>query len=133
MYRDLLKPVHKRACDCAHARGVKVELHSCGNVEPLIPDLIEIGVDALNPVEVKAGMDPVELKRRYGDRLTLHGGINAALYGDTARLHAQMRAVIPELKRNGGYILSSDHSVPDSVSFEEFKSFVALAKELGRY
>ena len=59
MYREIVKPVHKRAAEWAHAQGAKVHLHSCGDVRPFIPDLIEIGVDMLNPLEVKAGMDPV--------------------------------------------------------------------------
>ena len=133
MYRDLLKPVHQRAADWAHRKGVKVELHSCGDVRPLIPDLIEIGIDILNPIEVKAGMDPAALKSLYGDRLAFHGGINAALYWKPEKLHEHMRQVIPAMKKNGGYILSSDHSVPDNVSLEDFRQFVALAKELGSY
>jgi uroporphyrinogen decarboxylase len=133
MYRELLKPVHKRACDWAHARGAKVELHSCGDVRPFVPDLIEIGVDMLNPIEVKAGMDPVWLKQQYGDRLAFHGGLNAALYPYPERLRAQMREVIPVLKANGGYVASTDHSVPDTVSLKQFREFVALAKALGTY
>jgi uroporphyrinogen decarboxylase len=133
MYHDLLKPVHKRAADWAHARGVKVALHSCGDVRPLIDELIDIGIDLLNPIEVKAGMDPVTLKRQYGDRLAFHGGINAALYGESDKLQAHMRAVIPQMKHNGGYVISSDHSVPDSVSLEDFRRFVELARELGSY
>ena len=133
MYRDLLKPVHRRACAWAQAHAVVVSLHSCGDVRPLIPDFIEIGIQILNPIEVKAGMDPVELKRQYGRDLTFHGGLNAALFWEPAQLEAQMRAVIPAMKQGGGYISSSDHSVPDSVSFEQFRQFVALAKELGQY
>ena len=74
MYRDLLKPVHKRAADGAHAKGLSVELHSCGDVRALVPDLVEIAIDVLNPLEVKAGMDPIALKQQYGDRLAFHGG-----------------------------------------------------------
>lgn len=133
MYRDLLKPVHRRAVAWAHAKGVKAHLHSCGDIRPLVPDLVEIGVDALNPLEVKAGMDPLALKREYAGRLLLHGGINALLYEDTEKLEAEMRRVIPVLKRGGGYILSSDHSVPSSMSLEGFRRFVALGKELGSY
>lgn len=133
MYRQVVKPAHKRAADWAHAKGVKVHLHSCGDVRPLIPDLIELGIDMLNPIEVKAGMDPVWLKQQYGDRLTFHGGINAALYWHPDQLEAHMRQVIPAMKQNGGYILSSDHSVPDSVSLEQFREFVRLGKELGTY
>ncbi len=133
MYRDMVKPVHKRAADWAHARGVKVHLHSCGDVRPLIPDLIELGIDMLNPLEVKAGMDPLWLKKTYGDKLTFHGGLNAALFWDMEKMEQHMREVVPAMKSNGGYILSSDHSVPDSVSFAQFSRFVELAKKLGTY
>jgi uroporphyrinogen decarboxylase len=133
MYRELVKPVHRRACDWAHAKGVKAYLHSCGNVNPFIPDFIDAGVDALNPLEVKAGMDPIAIKKRYGDRLVLAGGINVVLWDQPEAIAAEMRRVIPVLKRGGGYIFSSDHSIPDSVGLEDFRRIVALAKELGKY
>lgn len=132
-YRELVKPVHQKAVNWAHAKGIKAHLHSCGDINPLIPELIDIGVDALNPLEVKAGMNPVELKARFGDRLVLHGGINAVLYDDLTALEAEMRTVIPAMKENGGYIFSTDHSVPSNVSLDEFRRVVALAKELGSY
>ncbi len=132
-YRNLVKPVHKRAVDWAHAKGVKVRLHSCGDVNPFIPEFIEIGIDALNPLEVKAGMDPCGIKRAYGDNLVLHGGINAVLWDDKERIEEEMRRVIPIVKENGGYIFSSDHSVPSSVSLENFRTITTLAKSLGRY
>jgi uroporphyrinogen decarboxylase len=133
MYRNLLKPVHKRACDWAHERGIKVSLHSCGDVRPLVPEFIEIGINMLNPVEVKAGMDPVLLKSQYGDDMAFHGGINAVNFNDMEALEEEMRRVVPAMKVDGGYMLSSDHSVPDSMSFAEFTRFVELAKELGSY
>ncbi|NSW90429.1 MAG: hypothetical protein HPY74_07090 [Firmicutes bacterium] len=133
MYRDLLKPVHKRAIDWAHSRGVKAHLHSCGDINPFIPELIDIGLDALNPLEVKAGMDPIELKKKYGKDLVFHGGINAVLWDDTEAIEAEMRRVIPVMKDSGGYIFSSDHSIPNSVSFENFKRIIDLVKELGSY
>lgn len=132
-YRDLVKPIHKRAIEWAHSRGIKAHLHSCGNINPFIPELIEIGLDALNPLEVKAGMDPVELKSRFGDKLVFHGGIDAVLWDDFDALEAQMNRVVPVMKESGGYIFSSDHSVPSSVSLDNFKRIVDLAKELGRY
>lgn len=134
MYRALLEPVHRRAAAWAHARGVKVHLHSCGDIRPFIPDLIGLGVDMLNPLEVKAGMDPAWLKATYGDRLAFHGGLNAVLY-DAApgAMEAEMRRVIPVMKAGGGYLASTDHSVPDSVSLEQFRDFVRVAKEVGAY
>ena len=133
MYRELLKPVHRRAIEWAHAKGVKAQLHSCGDVNPFVPELVEMGLDGLNPLEVKAGMDPVHLKKTYGDRLLLHGGINAVLWDDLDAIEAEMRAVIPVVKEHGGYIFSSDHSIPSSVSLAGMKRIVALAKELGAY
>ena len=133
MYRELLKPVQRRAVEWAHRHGIKAMLHSCGDIRPFLPELVEIGLDSLNPLEVKAGMDPVAIKRSYGDRLLLHGGINAVLWDDLPAIEAEMRRVVPVLKEHGGYLFSSDHSVPSSVSLENFRRIVELAKELGRY
>jgi len=132
-YRRLLKPVHKRAVDWAHAKGIRARLHSCGDIRPFIPELVDIGVDALNPLEVKAGVDPIAVKQTYGDRLVLHGGINAVLWDDREAIEAEMRRVIPIVKENGGYIFSSDHSVPSAVSLDNFRTIVNLAKALGSY
>ncbi len=133
MYRELLKPVHKRAADWAHKKGIKVWMHSCGDINPFIPELIDIGIDALNPLEIKAGMDPIELKRKYGKDLVLHGGINAVLWDDIEAVQEEMSRIIPVMKESGGYIFSSDHSIPNSVSLENFRQIISLAKELGSY
>ena len=133
MYRELLAPVHRRAIEWAHAKGAKAILHSCGDVNPLVPELMDMGLDGLNPLEVKAGMDPLHIKDVYGDRLVLHGGINAVLWDDREAIEAEMRRVVPRLKEDGGYIFSSDHSVPSSVSLENFRAITTLAKELGSY
>jgi len=133
MYRDILKPVQKRAIEWAHAKGIVAHLHSCGNINPLVPELLEIGLDALNPLEVKAGMDPVFLKQTYGDRLVLHGGLNAMLWDDIDRIEAEIRRLLPILKQNGGYIFQEDHSIPDSVSLENYRRIVRIARELGAY
>ena len=133
MYRDLLLPFQSRAIEWAHQHGIKAELHSCGNINPFVPELVAAGLDALNPLEVKAGMDPLYLKETFGADLVLHGGVNAMLWDDPPAIRAEMERVIPRLKESGGYIFSSDHSVPSSVSLEDFRGIVALAKELGAY
>lgn len=133
MYREMLKPVQQRAIEWAHANGMKAFLHSCGDIRPFIPELISIGLDGLNPIEVKAGMDPLAIKRQYGDKLLLHGGVNAVLWDKPQEIAAEMQRVIPQLKQNGGYIFSSDHSVPSSVSLEDFRNIVNLARKLGKY
>jgi len=132
-YRELLKPVHKRAIDWAHAKGIKTHLHSCGDVNPFIPELVEIGLDALNPLEVKAGMNPIGIKEKYGKSLVLHGGINAVLWDDAEAIESEISRLMPVMKESGGYIFSSDHSIPNSVSLEDFKHIIGLAKKLGSY
>lgn len=133
MYRELLKPFHKRAVDWAHERGLVTELHSCGFVEPLIPDLVDIGVEMLNPLEIKAGMNPTRLKELYGDKLAFHGGINAQIWDDTEKVKAEMERIIPMMKEGGGYVFASDHSIPNSVSYKTMTEISELAHKLGTY
>lgn len=133
MYQSLLQPYHKQAVDWAHAKGIYAHLHSCGDIMSLIPDILETGVDALNPLEVKAGMDVPGLKRQYGDRVVLHGGINAVLWNQQDAIMAEIEKLVPVLKENGGYIFSSDHSIPSSVSLDDFKAIVQKVKAVGSY
>lgn len=133
MYRSLLKPFHQQAIDWAHAKGIPAHLHSCGDVRPFVPELVQMGLDALNPLEVKAGMDPIALKAQYGSSLVFHGGINAVLWDSPEAIRAEMERVVPVMKENGGYIFSSDHSVPSTVSLQDFRQIVELAKQLGSY
>jgi uroporphyrinogen decarboxylase len=133
MYRDILKPVHRRAIEWAHAHGAKVMMHSCGNILELMPDLIEIGLDGLNPLETKAGMDLVPVKQRFGSRLVLQGGIDVRKMTQADAIEEEIRTKVTAAKVGGGYIYHSDHSVPDSVSFADYCRVVALVKWYGRY
>jgi uroporphyrinogen decarboxylase len=133
MYRQFLKPYHKKAADWAHSKGIKVHLHSCGDIRPFVPDLINLGIDCLNPLEVKAGVDPIELKKRYGDKLALHGGINALSWHDKEKITNEIQQVVPIMKENGGYIFSTDHSIPSSVSFEDYREIIELVKNVGSF
>ncbi len=132
-YRELLKPYHKRAVDWAHERGLVTELHSCGFIEPLLPDVVDTGVEMLNPLEIKAGMDPYRLKSTWGDKLAFHGGINAQIWDNLELVKAEMERVIPIMKEGGGYVFASDHSIPSSVSFENMTEIIKLARRLGAY
>jgi uroporphyrinogen decarboxylase len=108
-------------------------MHSCGFIEPLLPDIVQTGVEMLNPLEIKAGMDPFKLKELYGDKLAFHGGINAQIYDDIDRVMAEMERIIPKMKEGGGYVFASDHSIPNSVSYENMKIISELAHKLGKY
>ena len=133
LYVELLKPIHKRAIDWAHNRGIKTHLHSCGNIMKLVPHLVEIGLDGLNPIEIKAGMDVRALKKTYGDKLVLHGGADALLLDKPEKILPYIEDLLPVLKENGGYIFSSDHSIPNSVSLSDFKAIVGKVKDFGAY
>ena len=132
-YREILKPFHQRAIDWAHKKGIKAQLHSCGDINPFVPELVSMGLDSLNPIEVKAGMNPVSLKKKFGDKLVLHGGVNALLYEDVDAMCEEIKRILPVMKENGGYIFSTDHSVPSTVSLEKFRKIVDTAKEYGKY
>ncbi len=133
MYREMIHPFHKRAVDWAHERGAYAQLHSCGDITTLIPDIITTGVDALNPLEVKAGVDTIAVKKQFGDQLALIGGINAAQYGNTEAVLAEIAEKVPVLKENGGFVFASDHSIPNNVTLENFKTIVETAKKYGKY
>jgi len=133
MYRDLFKAADCRAAEWAHQKGCVVYYHSCGDINPLVPELLDVGVDMLNPLEVKAGMDPEQMKRHYGEDLSFHGGLNAVAYQQPEDMWGEMERLIPLMKENGGYIIGTDHSVPNSVSLDQYSEFVTRAKKLGSY
>ena len=66
MYRDIIQPAHKKTIDYAHSLGLKVIMHSCGFIEPLLPHVVEAGIDCLQVIEVKAGMDLLRIKKNFG-------------------------------------------------------------------
>ena len=126
-YRDLIMPGHRAVCDFFHSRGLPVILHSCGQVTAALDLLVEAGFDCLQPLEVKAGMDVRAVKRDWGDRLTLMGNIDVRLMsGDAAVLAAEITDKLAIAKVGGGYIYHSDHSVPHTVSYEEYRRTLAL-------
>ena len=132
MYRGLVKPRHTRLFEtirqCSGGRAA-VELHCCGAIREILPDLIESGVEVLNPVQVSAaGMDTAELKKRYGDSIVFHGGgvdSQATLpYGTTAQVREEVRRRIEELAPGGGFIFTPVHSIQHDVPFENFMAMI---------
>ena len=135
MYRRLLKPAHALACSFFHDRGLKIILHTCGCVNELVPDIIEAGIDCLQPLEVKAGMDVVHLKREYGNELAFMGGIDvrAMAEPDPSVIEEEIRTKVSFAKVGGGYIYHSDHSIPNNVSLERYRYILELVKRYGTY
>ena len=135
MYRGLLFPAHRRIFEWAHARELPVIFHSDGFVEPLLPQLVEAGIDCLQPLEVKAGMDLLRVKQRFGDRIALIGGMDARTLetNDLAVVRAELESKLPGAMAGGGYVLQVDHSVSNRVDYETYKFFVETGLTLGNY
>jgi len=135
MYKELIFPFHKKSIDYAHSLGLPVIMHSCGYIEPLLPDMIEAGIDCLEVIEVKAGMDLLKIYKEYGDKIALMGGIDVRILytNDKELIDKELESKIPIVKEGYGYILHSDHSIPNTVNYETLKYFFEKGKELGTY
>ncbi len=135
MYREIIQPGHLLTMNYAKSKGLPVILHSCGYVEPLVPGFIESGIDCLQVIEVKAGMDLIQLYKDYGDRLSFMGGIDVrTLYSnDRDTIRQELCAKIPTVKEGFGYVLHSDHSIPVQVDYESYRYFVDFGMEIGHY
>ena len=133
-WREFHKPWVAAITAAAHAAGLPVIYHGCGNVRSIFADYIGIGIDAYNPLEAKAGMDVVELRRQYGHRIGFCGNSNIQVWEGGDR-EAIRREVLRKLNaaKGGGYIFQSDHSVSSSVSGQTYDFIVRLVREFGEY
>ncbi|MFC1734808.1 uroporphyrinogen decarboxylase family protein [Candidatus Hydrogenedentota bacterium] len=117
LWRDMVKPHLKRVFDVGASRDLWVAFHSCGAIRPIVDDLVEMGLHVLNPIQCNCdGMDPLDLKKEFGDKLSFMGGVDTQgvlpfgteneVRKATARLLEGMTA------EGGGYILAASHTVP---------------------
>ena len=134
MWRELVKPRMAAFIAMCKSYDVKIRYHSCGGIRQIIPDLIEIGVDVLNPIQTAAaGMDPEELKREFGEGITLNGGIDTQELLPVAtadEVRAETRRLIDVLGADGGYILAPSHVFQPDVPIENVLAVYEAA--LGR-
>lgn len=133
-YREMIKPRHRRYFQLMHEMSpAKVLFHTCGSVVDILGDLVEIGVDALHPVQVSArGMDPAALKRAWGDKLTFWGAIDTHHVlpkGSVDEVRAEVARRIEELGRGGGYILGAVHNIQPEVPIENILAMYHYARE----
>ena len=132
MYRTQIKPYHQKMMRAMKARtSARFLYHSCGAVAPLIDDFIEIGIDALNPVQVSAkGMDPQILKEKFGDRITFWGGIDTHHVlpnGSLQEVREEVNRMVRVLGRGGGYVVASVHNIQDDVPPKNVVEFLQTA------
>jgi uroporphyrinogen decarboxylase len=133
-WRKHFKPGVAALIDECHSHDLPVIYHGCGNVNKIFADFVEIGVDAYNPLEAKAGMDVIDLRRRFGHRIGFCGNMDVQLWA-TGTMDEIKRAALTKLNaaKGGGFIFQSDHSVPNDISGEKYDYVVKLIREHGTY
>jgi len=135
-YSEFFLPGLARVNEVAHEKGALVMKHTDGNLYSLLDMFIEAGIDAFHPCDPSAGMDIVQVKKAYGSRLTLVGGIDV---GDpmsrwpVADLVAEVRRRIYELAPGGGWIIACSNAVHSSVRPENYQALIAAARTYGWY
>jgi uroporphyrinogen decarboxylase len=134
LWRRYFKPAYARLFEIAHSRGAYVMFHICGNATPILPDLIEIGMDILMPVQVSAkDMDPARLKREYGREITFWGGVDTQHLlpnGTPDQVRREVRRLIDILGEGGGFVLASTHNLTADIPIE---NIWAMYDEAARY
>ncbi|MFH1264174.1 MAG: uroporphyrinogen decarboxylase family protein [Planctomycetota bacterium] len=131
-WRRLVKPHLGRCFEVGKAHGLPVAYHCCGTPRPILGDLVEMGLDILNPVQCNCpGMDPIELKREFGDRLTFMGGVDTQdllpnATADEVR-RATRRLIDGMTSDGGGYILAASHTIPPETPVDNIFAMYAEA------
>lgn len=139
VYRERIKPWQAKLYDHVKRKyGKKILLHSCGAISPIIGDLIEIGVDALNPVQITAkGMAPEELKKRFGNNITFWGGgvdtQRTLNMGTPAQVREQVEQNMKIFKEGGGYVFAQVHNIMYDVPLENVLSMYETYRKFAEY
>ena len=133
-WRQYFKPWVKAMIEECHKHHLPVIYHGCGNVNLIFEDFIEIGLDAYNPLEVKADMDAVRLKKMYGNKIGYCGNNDIQVW-ETGDKELIKREILKKLNaaKGGGFIFQSDHSVSSAVSGQTYDCIVKLVREFGNY
>jgi len=135
-YRDLIFPFYAEMVEFFHGYDLPVVLHSCGLTEPLLDPIVDAGFDALNPMEVKAGNDPLRIADGYADKLAFIGGLDARILesGDRDLIRGEVSSLIEGMKARGArFIFGSDHSLSTNVDYDDFRFALDVYREHMEY
>ncbi|MBN1813372.1 MAG: uroporphyrinogen-III decarboxylase [Anaerolineae bacterium] len=138
IYRKMIKPKQRRLLDTIKSKtDAKVYYHGCGAVFDLIPDLIDLGFDILNPVQVSArGMDTKRLKEEYGQDITFWGGVDTQhvlAFGTPEEVRDEVKRRIDDLASGGGFVFAAVHNIQALVPPENTVTMFETALEHGKY
>lgn len=135
VFRQYVYPWYERIVARCHQAGIPVGLHSDGDLGRILPDLVACGFDAIHPFEPPMN-DIVAVKRQWGDRIAVAGGIDlkeTLCQGTPAAVEAEVRRQAAALAPGGGWLLGSSNSIPDFVPVENYRALLAAGLEHGRY
>ncbi len=133
-YRERIMKYHKRVFDFCKSRGMKIIYHCDGYIGELLPLLIEAGIDCIQPMEARCGNDVRVYKKLYGDRIAFFGNISADILSTgKTQIEGEVREKLLAAKAGGGYIFHSDHSIPPTISFDNYCYSLELARKYGQY
>ncbi|MDR3588647.1 MAG: uroporphyrinogen decarboxylase family protein [Negativicutes bacterium] len=132
MWREFIKPRLKRVWQVYQEAGIPVMHHSCGDILPIIPDFIEMGLSILNPIQPDA-MDITTVKEQFGEALTFYGGISTAgalAFGTPEQVKEDVRQTAAILGKGGGYLIAPAQGITSEVSVENIEAFRQAVGEL---
>jgi len=138
LYQKYIFPWIKKICDAAHKRDCKILLHSDGDLIEIFEDIINCGIDVINPVESTTGnpdYDIFKLNEKYGDQITFSGNLSPIMLaiGEISEIEAYAKKLIRELAPGGGYIFGSGHSINPAVTIDRFEAMQNIKRKYGNY
>jgi uroporphyrinogen decarboxylase len=135
--RELILPYYKEIVGMFRQDyGLDVLVHSCGDIRQAVPLFIEAGIDCLQPMEAKAGVDVLALADTYGNKLAYMGNINVQILGtnDERKVRAEVeRKLLGMIERRMPYIIHSDHSIPPDIELKTYELMLRILREQGSY
>jgi len=133
MFGDYFAQNIKRLTNLAHGYGLKVMMHSCGAISEIIPLLLDLGVDILDPIQIQAqGMEPETLTQRFGARLVFHGGIDTQSIlprGNPEEIQIHVRQIIQNLGKFHGYIFAPSQILQTDIPLQNIETMYKIARE----
>ena len=131
LWRRFLKPRLERQYAAVKAAGKFVSIHCCGDIQEVLPDLIEIGLDCFNPFQPEV-IDVFAAKREFGDRLSFFGGVSTQHllpYGTPTEVKEQAKRLMAEVGKDGGYIIAPAHAIPGDAPAENMAALIEAVNE----
>jgi uroporphyrinogen decarboxylase len=131
LWRRFIKPRVAQLYATTKKAGKAVLIHSCGKVQELFPELIELGLDVFNPFQPEV-MDPYEIKKRFGSQLSFYGGVSIQKllpYGTPQQIHGEVKRLMSAIGENGGFIISPSHDMPGDIPLENMLAFIDAVRE----